>query len=363
MIGTQIKPDRPLRVALFSGNYNYIRDGANQALNSLVGYLLGQGVSVRVYSPTTPKPAFEPTGTLVSLPSLPFPFGRNDYRFSLGLFGNTLRDLIAFDPDILHVSAPDIAGHRAISWARGRGKPVVASMHTRFETYLGYYRMDRFRPWFEAMLRRFYSRCDAVLAPSPGMAQQMQAEGRNNRFFVWARGIDGQRFNPHRRNMAWRRQWGIADDDVVIGFLGRIVLEKGLDAVIAVAKLLEARNTPYKLLIVGDGPARGWLSGQLPDAIFTGFLSGDELARAVASMDVFFNPSVTEAFGNVTLEAMASGLPVLAANATGSDQLVDHGVTGWLEKANDMGGFADRLQSYCNDAALSAYRTLIAERA
>src|SRR3954468_16984356 len=130
-----------LRVALFSGNYNYVRDGANQALNRLVGYLLREGAQVRIYSSPFPEPAFEPTGDLVSLPSIAIP-GRPEYRLGLGLSASARRDLAQFLPNVVHISAPDIIGHRAVSWARARQVPAVASVHTRFETYLAYYRLQ-----------------------------------------------------------------------------------------------------------------------------------------------------------------------------------------------------------------------------
>src|SRR4029450_12390868 len=113
-----MKPEE-LRIALFSGNYNYVRDGANQALNRLVGYLLRHGAQVRIYSPTTSTPAFEPTGDLVSLPSIPIPT-RSEYRLGAGLGPRVRRDLAAFGPNIVHISAPDIVGHRAVTWARKR---------------------------------------------------------------------------------------------------------------------------------------------------------------------------------------------------------------------------------------------------
>jgi phosphatidylinositol alpha 1,6-mannosyltransferase len=350
-VGDGAQP-RALRIALFSGNYNYIRDGANKALNRLVGYLGGQGVDVRVYSPTSQTPAFEPEGTLIPLPSLPFPFGRDDYRFSLGLFGKALRDLEAFAPDVIHVSAPDIAGHRAISWARRRGIPIVISMHTRFETYLGYYGLGFLKPAMMAILRRFYARADVVLVPSQMMAEQMQANGINNRFAVWARGVERERFNPERRDSRWRRSLGIDDDEIVIGYLGRLVLEKGLDVFAATVGMLARRGIAFRVLAVGEGPAKRELERELPGAVFTGFLSGADLGRAVASMDVFFNPSVTETFGNVTLEAMACGLPVVAANAPGSDQLVVNGQTGWLVEPGNIAAFADTLENYCRDSYL-----------
>ncbi len=156
---------RPLRIALFSGNYNYVRDGANQALNRLVAYFEAQGHKVRVYSPTSPTPAFPPAGTLISVPSISFP-GRGDYRLARGLPESLKRDIRAFAPDIFHLSAPDPLGHSAKKLARAMGVPVVASVHTRFETYLEYYGLGWVRPMGEALLRRFYAGLDEVFVTS-----------------------------------------------------------------------------------------------------------------------------------------------------------------------------------------------------
>ena len=146
-----------LRVALFSGNYNYVRDGANQALNRLVGYLLRQGVKVRVYSPTVDKPAFPATGDLVDIPAIPIP-GRSEYRWPLALPARVRRDLKEFNPNIVHVSSPDVVGHRAVTWARRNKVAVVASVHTRFDTYLAYYHLQALEPLARGIMRRFYHR-------------------------------------------------------------------------------------------------------------------------------------------------------------------------------------------------------------
>ena len=196
-----------LRIALFSGNYNYVRDGANQALNRLADYLLRQGAAVRVYAPTVAEPAFAPTGELISLPSAAVP-GRGEYRLPLGLPPRIRRDLAAFAPNIVHVSSPDVSGHRAVSWARHRGLPVLASVHTRFETYFRYYNMAWMEPTAEALLRRFYRRCDALVAPSESMAQVLRERRMNYDVGIWSRGVDRDRFHPGRRDMAWRRAQG-----------------------------------------------------------------------------------------------------------------------------------------------------------
>ncbi|MDO7835440.1 glycosyltransferase family 1 protein [Sphingobium sp. HBC34] len=338
-----------LRVALFSGNYNYVRDGANQALNRFVTYLLRQGATVRVYSPTTDTPAFEPAGDLVSAPSFAVP-GRKEYRVPHRLSAKLRRDLKAFQPNLIHVSSPDPLGHRAVSWARAHGLPTVASVHTRFETYPRYYGLAFLEPLIESILRRFYRRCDAIVAPSESMAQLLREQRMNYDVGIWTRGIDREIFNPGRRDLAWRRALDIADDVPVIGFIGRLVMEKGLDVFSDTVDQLVTRQIQHKVLVVGEGPAREWFQNRLPQAVFTGFQKGPDLGRAVASMDMLFNPSVTETFGNVTLEAMACGLPTVAARATGSESLVTEGVTGRLIRPGAIGNFADALQTYCLDA-------------
>jgi phosphatidylinositol alpha 1,6-mannosyltransferase len=340
-----------LRIALFSGNYNYVRDGANQALNRLVGFLLRQGAHVRVYSPTIEEPAFEAVGDLVSVPAVAVP-GRPEYRLPLRLPAAVRRDLEAFAPNVIHVASPDIVSHRAISWARRRGIPVVASVHTRFETYLGYYHLQRLEPVVRAILRRFYRRCDAIVAPAESTAAILRAQRMSRDISIWTRGIDRAQFNPARRSQAFRDQHGIAADEVVVGFLGRLVLEKGLDVFADAIDAAILRGARLKVLVIGDGPARGWFAKRLPTAIFTGQLTGDTLATALASADVFLNPSVTEAFGNVTLEAMASGLPVVAAEASGATNLVQDGITGTLCEPGVIADFAAALATYAADPAL-----------
>jgi glycosyltransferase involved in cell wall biosynthesis len=176
---------------------------------------------------------------------------------------------------------------------------------------------------------------------------------------LWSRGVDRTIFSSARRDPEWRRSLGLADDDVAIVFLGRLVMEKGLDVFAETIVRLRASGAPHKVLVIGDGPARGWFEANMPGAIFAGFKTGEALGQALASGDVFFNPSVTETFGNVTLEAMASGLPVVAAGATGSASLVAEGVTGRLvapsgAKDSDAAAFAAALAPYCTDPALRA---------
>lgn len=340
-----------LRIALFSGNYNYVRDGANQALNRLVGYLLSQGASVRVYSPTVAEPAFVATGDVVSVPSFAIPF-RPEYRLPLSLSAKVKRDLDTFAPNVVHISSPDRVARQAVKWARRRNLPVLSSVHTRFETYFRYYNMSFAEPLVEAWLRRLYRKCDALVAPSESFAQVLREQRMNYDIDIWSRGVDRDIFNSGRRDLAWRRAQGITDEPVVIGFLGRLVMEKGLDVFSDAIDQLRRRNVPHQVMVIGEGPARGWFESRLPHARFVGFQGGADLGRAVACMDLLFNPSVTETFGNVTLEAMACGMPVVAAKATGSQSLVEDNVSGRLITPGAIQKFADSLQLYCTDADL-----------
>ena len=346
-----------LRIALFSGNYNYTRDGANQALNRLADYLLRQGAKLRVYSPVVDNPDFEATGDLVNVPNVRMPVkGRGEYRLPLRLGSKVEADLERFAPNTMHLASPDPSAHKALKWARAQDIPVLASVHTRFETYPRYYGLGFLEPVVEAGLRRFYNRCDALVAPSDSQIAELKAQEMHEDISIWSRGVDRDVFDPSRRDMEWRRANGLADDDVAIVFLGRLVMEKGLDVFADTIVELRRMQVPHKVLVIGDGPARGWFEKALPGGTFVGFQTGKDLGRALASGDIFFNPSITETFGNVTLEAMACGLPVVAAGATGAASLVTPGETGQLVPPSKTDAFskgcAEALAPYCTDDAL-----------
>jgi glycosyltransferase involved in cell wall biosynthesis len=285
----------------------------------------------------------------VGVPAIPFP-GRSEYRVPLGIPPRVQRDLEDFGANIFHISSPEFLGHRAVALARRWDIPVVASVHTRFETYFRYYNMAWLEPLVEALIRRLYRRCDAIFAPSESMAQVLREQRMSYDIGIWSRGVETETFSPAKRDLEWRRSLGIQDDEPVVCFIGRIVMEKGLDVFSETMDALRRRGCGAKVLVIGEGPARQFFETRLgPDAIFLGFQRGDDLARAIASSDMLLNPSVTETFGNVTLEAMACGLPVVAARATGSLSLVEDGVTGRLIRPGASEQFASALQIYCDN--------------
>ena len=347
------------RIALFTGAYNYISDGVTLTLNRLVTYLEKHGAEVLVFSPTTKKPPpIDHAGTLVSVPSIPFP-GRSDYRLAVGLPRKIRARLKAFDPDLFHIATPDYMGSQALRYARARGIPVVASFHTHFGAYCKYfvsyhkyYRMDLLESTAWRYGRWFYPKCEHIYVPTLSIADELRSHGITNGLRLWQRGVDTTFFNPANRSAVWRQALGIDDEEVMISFVSRLVWEKGLHVFADVIEGLEARGIPHRSMIVGDGPARAKLEERLPHTIFTGHRQGQDLAQAYASSDIFLFPSDTETFGNVTLEAMASGVPTVCADAAGSNALVVDGETGFLARPGDASAFLDAVERLATDATL-----------
>lgn len=345
---------KELRVALFTGNYNHIKDGVSLTLNRLVRYLEEQGIPVLIFAPTIKEPAFEHNGTLVSLPSIRMPVsGRGEYRVTSGISIAAEQALEDFDPTLVHIATPDRGGYKALKWAQNNRVQVVSSYHTHFTSYFDYYGLTpiEFISW--RYLSWFYNSTTHVYVPSESMIEELVSHDFDvEKMKIWARGVNTNLFSPEKRDMEWRRKAGFEDDDIVVTFVSRLVWEKELETFRHSVQQVAAAHKKVKALIVGDGPAKEELYKLMPEAHYTGFLEGEELARAYASSDVFLFPSHTETFGNVTLEAMSSGLPCLVADATGSKSLVEHGVNGGLAEPENKADFAKKLSIIISDEDL-----------
>lgn len=337
-----------LRIAIFTGNYNHIRDGVSLTLNRLVEFLERQAIPVIVFGPTIDEPALEHNGEFVSVPSVPMP-GRPEYRVTVGFPEKAQRRLREFNPTLIHLATPDLLGFRAMRWAQANDIQIVSSYHTHFTSYLKYYNLNMLELLGWKYLAWFYSQCTHVYVPSPSMADELNEQDITEGIRIWARGVYTDRFHPDKRDAEWRRSIGFDDDDTVVSFVSRLVWEKDLQTFVDVAKKL---GDSIKPLIVGDGPARKELETMLPEAYFTGFVTGENLYRSYASSDIFLFPSDTETFGNVTLEAMASGLPCVVADATGSRSLVESGVNGYLAPPRDTKEFAACVKKIADDETL-----------
>jgi len=184
------------------------------------------------------------------------------------------------------------------------------------------------------------------------MIETLKVHGVEGDMKVWARGVDNELFSPSKRDMEWRRNHGFNDDDVVVTFVSRIVWEKNLQIYAETVQAAAEINPKVRPLVVGDGPALPELKSLLPEAVYTGFLTGEALAKAYASSDIFLFPSDTETFGNVTLEAMTCGLPCVVADAVGSKSLVDHNANGYLIPVSETKRFTDAVRKLAEDKDL-----------
>lgn len=214
-------------------------------------------------------------------------------------------------PDAIYIATEGPLGWSALRAARQLGIPVATGFHTRFDDYVGRYGAGFLSPWVFAWLRRFHNRGDATLVPTLELQQQLSNQGFRQVQRL-GRAVDTRQFHPGWRDAELRASWGLAEDDIAVLSVGRLAPEKNLDLLVRSFRALQAQRPTAKLILVGDGPGRAALQAANPDAIFRGIQRGDELARHYASADLFLFPSLSETFGNVTLEAMSSGLATVA---------------------------------------------------
>jgi len=335
-----------VRVAYFTESLLPHVDGVSLTLARLFDTLLAEGIDFRVFSPFLPGPEVPWADRVRKVPYVRFPL-YPDYRVALPTFGvgGVLDD---FQADLVHTVSPTPLAYRAVTAARRRGLPAVASFHTHFVSYFRYYRVRPLEGAGWRVLRHFYGRCDAVFAPSRAMIRELDRNGIPD-VRLWSRGIDPDRFNPGRRSEALRQR--IPGEGPIVLFGGRLVREKDLDDLVAMSGILRRRGEPFRLALVGDGPMRAELESRLPDARFAGHLEGTELAAWYASADIFVFPSTTETFGNVVLEAMASGTPPVVVDRGGVMDLVEDGRTGRVTAANHPEHLAGAVGELLRDEA------------
>lgn len=232
-------------------------------------------------------------------------------------------------PDVVHIATEGPLGWSALQAAQHLSLPVTSDYRTNFHAYGKHYRLGLLSKPIMGYLRKFHNRCDATMVPTEAM-RELLADRGFERLNVVGRGVDAQRFDPARRSAAMRESWGAGPDDLVLGYVGRLAPEKNLGVVLAAFEAVKQLQPRARLVLVGDGPMRAELAARVPDAVFAGQRSGDDLAAHYAGLDLFLFASLTETFGNVTTEAMASGCAVIAFDSAAAGELIRSGVNGWL---------------------------------
>jgi glycosyltransferase involved in cell wall biosynthesis len=237
-------------------------------------------------------------------------------------------------PDLVHIATEGPLGWSALQAARVLRLPVTSDFRTNFQSYSKHYGVGWLQKPIVAYLRKFHNRTLCTMVPTQAMHDQLKVLGFHN-LQVVARGVDTQLFNPEKRSASLRKQWQVDDQTLVILSVGRLAAEKNLDLTIKTYHALKQNNRPVKLVFCGDGPYRAKLQADCPDAIFMGMATQAQLAVAYASADLFIFPSLTETFGNVTLEALASGTPVLAFDCAAAKEVIEDELNGWLVPGED----------------------------
>jgi len=263
-----------------------------------------------------------------------------------------------FQPDVIHIATPSMLGFFALKYAKRRNIPVISIYHTHFISYIAYYLRNfnaLIRPteqWMKNTMQRFYNNCQRVYVPTANIMQELQQLGiEGERLSIWQRGIDCELFNPTKRNIAYLQRLTRNNKPTIL-FASRLVWEKNIETLIAIYRHLEHEGMPYNLVVAGDGAAKNDAMEHMPQALFLGKLSHEELSMLYASSDAFVFTSTSETYGNVVIEAMASGLPCVIANGGGSGSLVDHGRTGFKCTPNNAKEYVHYLHKLLDNKAL-----------
>lgn len=324
-------------------------DGASRTMFQLIERIPSEGMDFRFFCGMAQENL-----EAVTLPTLKVP-GNETYRFVVPWGGKLEKELDGFQPDVIHIATPSLLGNAALKYARKKGIPVISIYHTHFISYMDYYlkKAKIFIPLGKWYIRRsyqnFYNHCDLIYVPSISMIQELSHLGiQKSRMKLWQRGIDLSLFSPEKRNPSLLPQ----NSKKTILFSSRLVWEKNLKTLIDLYVLLEKEGMPYHLLIAGSGVAEEEAKKAMPQATFLGHISHDLLSKYYASSDVFIFPSVTETFGNVVLEAMASGLPSVVARGGGSKDFIIPGENGYLVEPNDAKEYLFFIKEILSDEEL-----------
>lgn len=329
---------RALRVAFVTETWPPEVNGVATTVARFVEGLATRGHRVDLVRPEQAQEAGtpQPAGTL-RLPAWPVP-RYPDLRMGRPCVGTLMRHWGAGRPDVVHIATEGPLGWSALVAARRLGLPVTSDFRTNFDAYSAHYGLGWLERPIRALLRSFHNRCACTMVPTPALATRLAAHGFDD-LEVVPRGVDTARFSPAHRSEALRRDWGLAPEAPAFGFVGRLAPEKNLRALLAAYDAARACQPAARLVLVGDGPERGALAAARPDLVFAGVRHGDDLAAHYASFDVFAFPSLTETFGNVVTEAMASGLAVLAFRHAAAALLIRDDVNGVLADPGDTARF------------------------
>ncbi|MFD1953518.1 glycosyltransferase family 4 protein [Paenibacillus thailandensis] len=348
-----------MRIALFTDTYEPEVNGVARTLKRWVSYLENRGVACKVFAPSAEPDDRTAQGphSVTRFASLPF-FMYPECRLALPNPLFVKKAIQSFKPTLIHVATPFNIGLCGLYAAKKFNLPLIASYHTNFDRYLPFYNLQ----WMEKLLWRylewFHHDCSRILVPTRPVKEELVARGWDEkRLSIWRRGIDPSRYHPRVQREAWLQRHGLDPDTFVVLYAGRMAPEKQVDVAIKAFSLFQ-RRCPSRtaLVLAGDGPTASTMKELAEQegiaAYFAGLVQPDDMQRWYAAADLFLFPSSTETFGNVVLESMACGTPVLCADQGGVTDIVVHGHTGLMCEAGSDESFADALELAYRDLPL-----------
>ena len=344
-----------MRYGIVTETYPPEINGVALTVQGLEEGLRERGHEVELVRPRQTDETDQPSGSLLvrgaALPRYP------GLKFGLPATRILRKRWQATRPDAIYVATEGPLGWSALRAARQLGIPAASGFHTRFDDYM----RDYGAPWLQGAalrwMRRFHNSAQATLVPTLELQRFLQGERFDNVVRL-ARAVDTRLFDPARRDRTLRAHWGVGDDGVAAIYVGRIAAEKNLPLAVRAFRALQSQRPGARFVWVGDGPARGQLQRENPDFIFCGVHRGADLARHFASADLFVFASHSETFGNVTLEALASGVPTVAFDYGAAREFLRDGVHGAAIRDGDDAGFVDAVARIgCDDALRNAMRS------
>jgi len=333
---------RPLRIAYVTETYPPELNGVSLTVERTVRYLRGRGHNVELIRPRQPGEARLDADDELRTAGCTIPVYR-DLRFGLSRVGPLLRRFARTRPELVHLATPGPLPWAALAAARALAIPTTSDFRTNFHQYSRYYGLGAFATQVLGLLRRFHNLTERTFVPTRATVRELGAAGFHNLTMV-GRGVDTERFSPSRRSAALRREWQAGSAPVLL-MVGRVAPEKNVELGLRAFELARQSRPELRLVVVGDGPARSRLQAAYPDARFVGVQRGAELAAHYASADLFLFPSLSDTFGNVVMEALASGLPVASFAVAAAAEHVADGLAGRLVAPGDEAAFVAAVES------------------
>ncbi|MBS4189936.1 glycosyltransferase family 1 protein [Bacillus sp. FJAT-49705] len=339
-----------MKIAFFTDTFYPDINGVARTLKRFTDYLDDQNISFKVFAPSTRSDEYvsEHIHRFKSLSFFLYP----ECRLAFPNIFQIKEELQNFEPDIIHVATPFNMGLCGSYYAKKLNIPLVGSYHTDFDYYLSFYELEFLSSYLWTYMKWFHLPFKKIFVPSRETLEKLRSKGFS-KMEIWSRGVDCTFFHPYYDRFAVRQQYRIRKK-YILTYVGRLAPEKDVKTLLEVVKLIpDEVNENIQWVIVGDGPLKEQLQNSAPKNMsFVGFLKGKALAEVYSASDLFVFPSPTETFGNVVLESLASGTPVIGANSGGVKSIIQDGVTGRLCQPGDAQEFATAVLDLLNNESL-----------